>query len=259
MVYPAFITILDRKLTKIDNSNLSYNDKTGYIGEAFIKDGIKYFLWERGFKVGKTGFKTFTIYGYNRYTRKHKGGVDFKLKIRYDKLYNFYIESKNWKKYRYITYQMFKDEILDRFTQNASQKGWIRVVTMNKRNKHLITTDCIKNSIHIIPLEEHITTRFINTINLDIIMEKFLDEFSKLFHKHISKKPHSFKYKSTSVKGKIKEDIILGKPYDYIAEKHKKSKGYIQKIASEMKSQDKEFIDRRSDEWDIMQYITDSG
>lgn len=254
----SYIKILENKLRKINNTIYQNpKKKAGDLGEAFVKDGIKYFLWDKGFKVGKTGYKTFTLYGFNRITKKFIGGVDFKLKINYNTKYDFYIEAKNWNSHYKITNEMFNEGILDRFTKNANQPGWIWVVTMNKKNIHKIKTKCIQYNIYILPLEDYIDTKQINATSLTKMMDMFLDDFSILFYKKISRKPHSYKYKSTSITDKIKEDIRLGKPYDYLADRYGKSKNNIQKIASQMKSKGEDLFDRRSDDWDIIQYRTD--
>ena len=54
----------------------------------------------------------------------------------------------------------------------------------------------------------------------------------------------------------VKADIRQGKDYEIIAVKWEISMNYVKKIASEMKKQGEELIDRRSSEWRELQFIT---
>jgi len=54
----------------------------------------------------------------------------------------------------------------------------------------------------------------------------------------------------------IKADIRQGKDYEIIAVKWGISMNYAKKIASEMRRQGEELIDRRSSEWRTLQFIT---
>jgi len=256
----VFIGELENHLLKIDNSSLPSNDKLGRIGEKFVKEGIKYYFWEKGFCVNKTGNDTFNIGGPFKPSSGGMGGIDFRLEFRYNGIpYDCYIEVKNWKHYTKLSPAMFNTEILGRFTKNASQSVCIWIVIMNKRNAPLIQQGCQQHNIHIIPLEEHITSRFLNPADLTRIMELFLDEFSNLVDKITGVKlPNSAKKTGKTIPEQIEEDIRLGKPYSLIASNYNKSVSNIQKIASEMKSKGIDLIDRRSTGWGLLQYKTKS-
>jgi hypothetical protein len=251
---------LEKKLLKIDNSSLQQNNKLGKIGEKLVKNGIKYYLWGKGFKVRKTGNRTFTIKSQYKAGKGGVGGIDFRLEIRlYGKTYDCYVEVKNWKKYKFIPKTMFDTEILGRFTKNANQKGCIWIVVMNKRNVHLIQKRCKQNNIHIIPLEEHITSGYLNTTSLTYIMEQFIDDFSNLINAITGRKLQTPKTKAKTTCEKIKDEIRLGKPYSLIASTHNRTEKYVQKIATEMKNKGEKLPDRRTKEWRLMQYMTKSG
>jgi len=209
-----FISELKKKLVKIDNKNLPQNDKDGKIGEKFVKEGIKYYLWEKNFKVRKKGNRVFSIKGHNK---SGPGGIDFHLKIRYSgKLHDCYVEVKNWKVYQFIPQKMFNTEMLDRFTKNANKPGVIWILIMNKANIGLINSRCWFNNIEIITLDRKITSNELNIKDLTDIMNDFLRDFSYFFTHLSGKKPHNFKHKSSHVTDRIKEDIRLGKPYSLI-------------------------------------------
>jgi hypothetical protein len=253
-----FINELEKKLMKIDNGSLPRNDKLGKIGEKFVKEGIKYYFWEKGFCVDKVGNDTFNIGGPYKPIKGGMGGIDFRLEFRYNQTsYDCYIEVKNWKHYTFISPSNFKTGILDRFTKNTNPIGCTKIVIMNQRNAPLIQQRCQQNNIHMIPLEEHITSRFLNPGDLTRIMEHFLDEFSNRIDKTTNAKlQNSTKKVGKSITDQIKEDIRLGKPYSLLALTYNKSVSYIQKIASQMKRKGTVLIDRRSAGWDLLQYKT---
>ena len=77
-----FINELEKTLDKIDKGSLPPNDKLGKIGEKFVKEGIKYYFWEKGFCVGKVGNETFNIGGPYKPVAGGMGGIDFRLEFR---------------------------------------------------------------------------------------------------------------------------------------------------------------------------------
>ena len=130
-----FISELEKTLDNIDKGSLPPNDKLGKIGEKFVKEGIKYYFWEKGFCVGKVGNATFNIGGPYKPVAGGMGGIDFRLEFRYNGLpYDCYIEVKNWKHYSKLSPKTITTEILDRFIKNASQSGCNWILVMNKRN-----------------------------------------------------------------------------------------------------------------------------
>ncbi len=252
-----FIGELENLLKKIDSSSLPSKDKLGKIGEKFVKEGIKYYFWEKGFSVNKTGNDTFNIGGPYKPSSGGMGGIDFRLEFRYNgRPYDCYIEVKNWKHYTKITPTMITTEILGRFTKNAIQSGCVWILIMNKRNVALIQQGCQQQNIHIIPLEEHITSIFLNPADLTRIMGLFLDEFSNLIDKIIGiPLQNSTKKAGMSIPDQIKEDIRLGKPYSLISTTYNKSKSYVQKLANELKTT-QSLPDRRKKDWAGMQLMT---
>ncbi len=252
-----FINELEKKLDAIDKSSLPQNDKSGKIGEKFVKEGIKYYFWEKGFCVHTIGNETFNIGGPFKPIQGGMGGIDFRLEFRYSGTsYDCYIEVKNWKHYTNIPPTMFNTEILYRFTKNAVPSGCVRIVVMNQRNSQLIQQGCRQNNIEIIPLEEHITSRFLNVVDLTRIMEHFLDEFSNLIDKIIGVPlQNSTKKVGKTIPEQIKEDIRLGKPYSQISSTYNKSHSYVQKLANEMKAT-QTLPDRRKKDWAGMQLMT---
>lgn len=293
----SFIKKLEEKLLKINNSNIGAVNIKGDIGEAFVKDGIKYCLWEKKLNVGKIGNNKFSIKEHYKSDKRGIGGIDFYLKFKVNGIrYSCFIEVKNWKKYTYITPKTFNEHILDRFTKHDSKKRHHRIVVMNKRNIRLIQAKCLLNDIHIIPLEEHITSMMLNINKLQIIMDYFVKDFNifiddiisgniqinsnkyenrlkqkmigayqKIYKKYQKicekcenlKKRFKYRDKSKSNKTeKIKNAIRKGWSYSYIAEEYDTTIEYIQKIKSIMVKDGEKLPDRRTKEWCEMQYIT---
>lgn len=254
-----FIRELEIKLLSIYHTNLPLPDRYGKIGEKFVKEGIKYYFWKKGFCVNKTGNETFNIGGPYKPVTGGMGGIDFRLEFRYNNIsYDCYVEVKNWMHLKKgIPPAMFNTQILTRFTKNASQSGSISIVIMNKRNVHFIRQNCKQNNIKIVPLEEHITSIFLNFSDLNRIMELFLDSISKLMNKITrSKIKNSTRKAGMSITDQIKEDIRLGKPYSLIMATYNKSKTYIQKIKSKMAGQGVVLVKRNTKEWAGMQFKT---
>ena len=79
-----YITDLENELVKIDNSNLPQKGKLGKIGERFVKYGLRYYLWSKGFKVRVRGERTFKIEGQYKASGSGMGGIDFRLQIEYN-------------------------------------------------------------------------------------------------------------------------------------------------------------------------------
>lgn len=76
-------------------------------------------MWYKGFKLRPSGNRTFYI---EKPPKKGKLGADFPFCFTHKfKVYDCYIESKNWDIYASIPQAMFRKEILDRFTRNAKQ------------------------------------------------------------------------------------------------------------------------------------------
>jgi hypothetical protein len=252
-----FISELEKKLLKIDNGSLPRNDKLGKIGEKFVKEGIKYYFWEKGFCVGKVGNETFNIGGPYKPVAGGMGGIDFRLEFRYNGTsFDCYIEVKNWSPQK-ISKKKFDTEIKGRFTKNAPQSGCKWIITMNKRNVPLIQKRCLQNNISIIPLEEHITSGYLIAFQLISIMDHFLDEFSNLIDTMVGiPLQNSTKKVGKTIPEQIQEDIRLGKPYSLITLTYNKSASNIQKIKNQMKKKGVVLIDRNKKEWDTIQFKT---
>ena len=214
-------------------------------------------MWSKGFKVRANGERTFKIEGQYRASGSGMGGIDFRLQIEYNNTkYDCYVEVKNWAHYQ-ISNAMFNTEILNRFRNNASQPGCIWIVTMNYRNIPSISQRCQQHNIHIIPMEEHITTQYLTQHHLTYIMEQFLDDYSNLLNTLTGKTISNVKRTSKIYQpGTLEWDLEIGIPYDLVSAKYRTSKGNLQKKYSQMKRVIIDLPDRRSKEWRGMQFMT---
>ena len=79
-----FLNDLLARLVSIDNKQYrNQKDKDGDIGERFVKDCIKYYMWSKGFRLRKTGNRTFNIEGQYKVDKSGYGGIDFRLHFIY--------------------------------------------------------------------------------------------------------------------------------------------------------------------------------
>ena len=249
-LHQSYVDDLLGKLKAIDSKAYQNpNDKDGDIGERFVKDCIKYYMWEKDFRLYKSGNRTFTIEGGYKANKSGYGGIDFKFKFVHNgKLYDCYIESKNWDKYNQISPNTFKSEILDRFTNYANSPSCIRAVTMNKANIPLIQSRCLNNNIHILPIDTKITTSQLNPTSLRKLMENFLDGFDNFMREVTGVRlRYSWKLRKRYPRP-IDADIVKGLPRRLIASKHCVSEEYVSKRKSELRRKDKQIIDGRSKE-----------
>jgi hypothetical protein len=250
-----YITDLEYELIKIDNSSLGPKFKDGALGEKFVKYGLRYYFWSKGFKVRSKGERTFRY----KDNSKSLGGIDLRFWFNYNNnLFENYIEVKNWADHYSIPYSDFKSEILDRFTRNANQPGINWIVTMNVNNIKKISKNCQKYNIHIIPIDTKITTNQINIPTLTKMMENFLDNTSMIFDGITGRKISDVKLKTKKLTdGKMDWDLRLGLPYDLISKKHKNvSIKSIKKRNSVLRARGIDLPDRRSKEWRGMQIMT---
>jgi len=247
-VEKIYLDELLKKLKKIDKTYYGkVTEKEGDIGERFVKDSIKYYLWEKGFKLHNSGNRIYDIEEQVGSDKKRgKRGIDFRFSFKYNKIqHDCYVESKNWKK-RKIPPAMFQDEILDRFTKYANQPNVIWIVTMNKANISQISQNCNNHNIHILPIDTKIVTPQLNTKSFTPIMENFLDDFHNLITVitgRIFSKP-TFKPRPNSKP--YDEDIILGKPLSYIAKKHGTTESMVSKRKTELSNMGENILDGRS-------------
>jgi len=247
-LHDAYVDDLLKKL--IDINNRHYNnqkDKDGDIGERFVKDCIKYYMWEKDFRLGESGNRIFSIKGQYKVEKSGYGGIDFRFRfVHNNRRYDCYVESKNWKKYKKIHYSTFTDEILDRFTKNTTQQRCKWIVTMNKSNIPLIEQWCQNCGIYILPIDKKITTRQLNTKSFTPIMKDFLDELDKLMKKLTGKKLCKSWKMNKKYPRSLDADIIKGLPPKLISLKHGVSEKYVWKRKSELKNQGNRILDGRS-------------
>jgi hypothetical protein len=243
---------LNELLAKLIKINQTYypnpKKKDGDIGERFVKDCVKYYMWRKGFKLRHSGNRTFKIEGQYRAGRGGMGGIDFRFGFEYNnRPFDCYVETKNWGVYS-ISPTDFQTEILNRFTRNANQPGCIWVLTINRGQITQILRFCQQFNVHIdiVPIDRKITSSQLNIRSLKPIVEHFLDDFDK-FMTGLTR-VHLHKPKQQLQRGfKPYDDaIILGLPSDLIAKIHHTTPKNIDKRRSELHSQGVNVLDMRS-------------
>lgn len=204
-------------------------------------------MWEKGFKLRRTGNRTFKIEGQFRAGRGGMGGIDFRFGFVYNKKrYDCYIETKNWAVYP-LSPNMFQTEILDRFYNNANQPGCIWILTINRGYIRAISALCLINNIDIVTINCKITPHQLNIFNLRPIMEDFLDDFDRLMTKLTGVKLRGSRtIVNMPTYRPYDKAIVLGLPPSLIAQMYHTTPGNISKRKSELKTQGIDVLDGRS-------------
>lgn len=227
----------------------------GNIGEKFIGYCIFYILWKLGYPIDF----------HNRphsYLLTHKfgadaegrGGIDFKLTIvdLDERQYIFLIESKNWGHYP-ITPTMFRTEILSRFTRYDETRECQWTVTMNTRNIEDINSRCSEHNIHILPINHHITLENLPDTNImRSVFDNFIDEVSSLIRELAPERSYpdiEVEQFGNNRRQNIIQDLLLGVSYPIIEHKYNRSRAYIARLASHIRSFNYPLPDRRKKNW----------
>lgn len=240
--------ILNNLLNKLIAINNTYyanpSDKDGDIGERFVKDSIKYYMYKKGFKLCSSGDRTYTIW---KPPKKGQSGADFPFSFTHNStVCNCYIESKNWGVYKFIPPSRFNKEILNRFILKANQHGCYWIVTMNQANIPLIIQRCQQYRIIPVPIDTKITTTQLTVGTLTPIMEHFLDDFHRLMRSLTYVKLRRPRKQIRPNSKPYDDDIIMGLPSDLIAQMHGTTKKNIEKRRAELKQQAINVLDMRS-------------
>ena len=235
------------KLIKIDNTYYpNLRKKDGDIGERFVKDSIKYYMWEKGFKLRKSGNSSFKIKGQYKSGKGGMGGIDFWFVfVHNNKQYDCYVEVKNWNIF-VLTPTMFQEEVLNRFLMNVNQPGNIKILTVNRGYLRPMGALCLNHNIHIVPIDTKITKNQLNATSLRSIMENFLDEFDKLITTLTTVKLRKSLTKMPLNSKPYDEVIILGLEPVLIANMFGTTPGNIQKRKSQLKKWGFSVLDSRS-------------
>jgi hypothetical protein len=249
MVDTNYLNDVLNKLISIDNTYYpNSNMKDGDIGERFVKDCIKYYMWDKGFKLRKSGNRTFTISGHFRAGQGNVGGIDFRFGFEHNNIrYDCYVEAKNWEAYSYnLSPSTIQTQILDRFYNNANQPGCIWILTINRGLISQLSNRCSRHNIHIVPIDMKIVTSVLNQPSLRIIMDNFIDDFDKLMTTLTNVKLAKARIK-VPLKSKLYDsEIIKGYPSSQIAKRYNTTTKNIEKRRAELKAQGVDILDMRS-------------
>lgn len=93
--YPTIVVYITQEISKVQGYG---NVNLGDMAETLIEYGVKWFFWEKDFRIGRFRNKTFSLrkhYGADKTTGT--GDIDFYLKFRISwRTYCIFIEVKNW-------------------------------------------------------------------------------------------------------------------------------------------------------------------
>jgi hypothetical protein len=238
------------------------NKVKGILGEKFVGYCIAHSMWKLGYCLDPTphprSYSLALKYGCNE---TGHGGMDILLRIVDKKgiTHTVLIEVKNWKRYEYITPDTFRKKILHRFRRVDRSRNYPWVLAMNIRNIPLIESHCRRNHIHILPMAHHITPEWI--INDNILRElfsSFIDAFCTYITDVVPEDAYPYliveKQGIDTTMGII-QDLLLGVPYYIITLRYGVVRGYIMRLASDLRNDGVYLPDRREEEWVVQRVI----
>jgi len=237
----------------------TYDDRNtivGNIGEKFVGYCIFHALWRLGYPINfknlPHSYKLEAKFGADDQGR---GGVDFKLDIvdLDENKYHFLIESKNWKQYPSVSNNWFEKNILNRFTRVENNKEYHWIITMNVNNFEDIFSRCIEHKIRILPINYQITP---DNIQSDVIMRSLISNFIDSLTLIIKQLAPDRSYPKIPTGGYgvnraqyITQDLLLGVPTHIIEQRYKRSRTYISRLASYIRSWNIPLPDKRKKDW----------
>jgi hypothetical protein len=253
--YNSLVGRLRERASELEDRYNDRNTILGNIGEKFLGYCISHSLWKLGYPIHFHNHP-------HSYLLKPKfgandegvGGVDFKLTIVNldERRYRFLIEAKNWAHYA-ITPNMYRTQILERFTRLDGNGEYIRMITMNTRNIDDIQARCNDNNIHILPIGHHITLENLrdNTL-MRAVFNNFIDNF--IAQMRILAPEDDYPIVDIDESGRnrtqyVIRDLLLAVPYTIIEQRYRVSRRYIIRLASYIRSFNIPLPDRRRRDW----------
>lgn len=243
--YDPFVVYVYNKIVEIQSSDRKREIALGDSGETLVEYGLKWFFWNKDFRLGKFRNQTFNLIRHYKADKETgTGGIDFYLKFRtHWKTYRCFIEVKNWDDFvtgkGIVSNDRFKNQILNRFTDYDKHKlrHWILVIPEGYIRNIKTRCDCDKNKISIIPLNMQIMPELMSDSSINSDLKCFVKDFSE-FINAIIKGGLSAQPKKDTTKTKtdrIWEDIRKGMPSDLVAKIHDTSVEYVYKVKSKRK------------------------
>jgi hypothetical protein len=253
--YNSLVGRLRERASELEDRYNNRNTILGNIGEKFVGYCISHSLWKLGYPIHfhnhPHSYLLNPKFGAND---EGVGGVDFELIIVNldENRYMFLIESKNWAHYR-ITANMFRTQILERFTRLDGIGEYIRMITMNIRNIADIQARCNDNNIHILPIGHHVTLENLrdNTV-MRAVFNDFIDNF--IAQMRILAPEDAYPIVAIDESGRnrtqyVIRDLLLAVPYTIIEQRYRVSRRYIIRLASYIRSFNIPLPDRRRRDW----------
>ena len=242
--YSPLTLFVNDEIEKIKYDKNNRSNYLGDVGELLVEYGIKWYFWNRGFKIGRFWNYTFRVisqYKADKTTRK--GGIDFYIKFRYGwRTYRLFIEVKNWDDFvtgkGIISDGRFKSQILDRYTKYDRFRIRKRILVITDGYTNNIKLRCEKHGIKVIPLQNQIMPELLHETLVESNLKHFIKDLSgilkDLIKKEITDKPKT-NVSTLTKTDKILEDIKRGLPTGLISRVHGTSDSYIYKVKSEHK------------------------
>ena len=241
--YPLTLFVYD-EISKINYVKSDRSNYLGDVGELLVEYGIKWFFWNKGYRIGRFWNYTFKVIPHfkaNKVTKK--GGIDFYLKFRFGwRTYRLFIEVKNWddfvKTSGVVSNHRFKTEILDRYTDYEGYIHKHRLLVIPNGYRKNINPRCEENNIKVIPLQNQIMPELLHESLVESNLNHFLNDFSNILKsimkKEITDNPKTLTTQKTKT-DKILVDIKKGLPAGLISKVYGSSVSYIYKVKSKHK------------------------
>ena len=237
--FPPIVVFITEEISKVQGYG---NVNLGDMAETLIEYGIKWFFWEKDFRIGRLRNKTFSLIKHNKADKiTGTGGVDFYLKFRIHwRTYRIFIEVKNWDDWLsypkpHVSNERYNEQILSRYTDYDKLNLYRRILVIPKGYRSNLKTRCDRDRITIIPLQIIILPVIANESFINYNLMPFLRDFSAYITELI---PDGIIAQSTKSGQKTKtdeiwDDIKKGMPPGLVALVYSTTVSYVYRVKSE--------------------------
>ncbi len=248
--YPPIVVYITKEISKVQGySNVNLGD----MAETLIEYGIKWFFWEKDFRIGRFRNRTFSLIKHYKADKiTGTGGVDFYLKFRLGwKTYRIFIEVKNWDDWLsypnpHVSDERYNDQILSRYTDYDKLSLCHRVLVIPKGYISNLKARCDRDKITIIPLQIIVIPAVLNESFVNYNLKPFLRDFSTYIDELLpgGMEVQSIKSVCTTKTDKIWRDIQKGMPSGLVALINSTTVSYVYRAKSERRKGINKYIYR---------------
>lgn len=251
--YSPIVVFTSDEIRKIQSVANVTTNTLGDMGEAIIEYGLKWFFWQKNFKLGKFKNNTFSLIRHYKADKiSGTGGIDFYLKFRMNwRTYRIFIEVKNWDdwlKYPdpHVSDERYNGQILSRFTDYDKMNLCHRVLVIQKGYISNLKSRCNQDKITIIPLLDYYIPQIHHESFCHRNIMHFINDFSvyinSIIPRGIATQPIGTGIKTKT--DRIWADLRKGMPPGLVVLIHNTSSSYVYRVKSERRKGINKYIYR---------------